>query len=436
MDYDKAIDYLYSLVNYETIPHAGRIEGLRVDTTRKLMWYTGDPHKAYRVIHVTGTNGKGSAVQMIAQLLQSMGLRVGMFTSPHLVETTERIKVNNTPVTPAIFGELVGDIARIADLIDNRTTWFETITAAGFVHFANVAVDVAVVEVGMLGRFDATNVVEADVAVITNVAKDHTNGETGWRKAVAKEKAGIVKPSSRVVCGDTHPVVTAAFSAEQSKQMLERDKDFGVSENHLAVGGRCLSVYTPYTHYEDLFVKLHGSYQACNASLAVTAVETFFDAALPEDVITETLANITIDGRFEIIGRRPLVVLDVAHNTDGVKAATTTLYSDFAPSGRRLLVIGFQSGRDISEILKALEIDADLEVFACTAPTARGVLATEVAAIAERLGISSVEAYDDPAEAFQRAVASAQPEDSVLVCGSFTVVGAVKATLADTIVGH
>ena len=429
MDYHDAVRYLHSLVDYETKPIAGRVKGLRVDTTLKLMWCMGDPYKTYPVVHITGTNGKGSTVHMTARILQAMGLRVGVYTSPHLVEPTERIKIDDTAIDPSTFGSLVGDIARFADFLDIGTTWFETMTAVGLAYFADVAVDVAVVEVGMLGRFDATNVVEADVAVLTNVELDHSNGKGNWRKTIAEEKAGIVKSTSRVVCGETNPEVKDVFRAERSVSMIERDKDFGVLEDRLAVGGRYLSLYTPRARYEELFMNMHGHHQADNASLAITTAETFFDAALPEDLVNEALADTTLEGRFEIIQRRPLVVMDVAHNPNGIQAMTTTFKRDFATAGCRILVLGLLKGRDLESLIEAFELDNTDHVVACTAPTARGVSAVEIAKVARRAG-AKTETQENPAEAFQRALTLAQPEDSVIVCGSFTVVGAVKASLS------
>ena len=429
MDYVAACEYLDSLINYETKPRAGRIEGLSVDTMQKLMWSIGDPHRAYPVVHVTGTNGKGSTVRMTARILHAMGLRVGAYTSPHVVEPTERIEVNSAPISPVDFGAAVGEVAQISDFLGIRTTWFETVTAAALAHFASVAVDAAVVEVGMLGRFDATNVVEGSVAVLTNVGLDHTDGQGDWRCAVAHEKAGIVKPSSVIVCGDTDAMVSDMFQAEQHVSIVVRDRDFGVVRDRLAVGGRLMDIYTPRARYDELLVALHGRHQADNASLAVTAAEAFFDAALPEDAVVEALADTTVPGRFEIVGRRPLVVLDGAHNPDGARAVVATLRSDFSPSGNCILVIGMQTGRDFVGVLDAFSVGGGTSVVACTAPTARGVPAADLAAAARMLG-AEADAREDVGDALQRALECAGPDDIVLVSGSFTVVGAVREQLA------
>ena len=395
---------------------------------RRLTSAMGDPHRCYRVVHVTGTNGKGSTVRVAARLLGEMGLKVGAYTSPHLVEPTERISVDSEPMDPEAFAASVGDVSRFADHLGMRATWFETVTAAAFQHFADVAVDVAVVEVGMLGRYDATNVVDSEVAVLTNVGLDHTDGVGDWRLDVAREKAGIVKGGSAVVCGETDPEVREVFRAEAHGPVLERGRDFGTSNARLAVGGWLADFRTPHGCHPETFLALHGRHQLDNAALAVAAVEAFFGSALPDDVVSGALAGVRVPGRFEIVGREPLIVLDGAHNPDGARAAAATLNEDFSPAGRHLIVAGMQSGRDVVGVLDALGAGrADL-VVACTAPTARGIPATEVAAAAKTLGVA-VEAVDRVDQALDVALDRADPADVITVAGSFTVVGAAKVAL-------
>lgn len=429
MDYGAALDHLESLINHEATPRAGRIAGLSLGTMQRLTDAMGRPQECYEAVHVTGTNGKGSTVRLTARLLQAMGLRVGAYTSPHLVEPTERISVDAEPIDSEAFGAVVGDVARFTDHLGMRATWFETATAAALQHFADVAVDVAVVEVGMLGRFDATNVVDARVAVVSNVAMDHTDGVGDWRSAVAHEKAGIIKPGSVVVCGETDPDVREVFRAEPCEAMLERGRDFGIDRARLAVGGWMADFETPYGRHEQALVALHGRHQLDNAALAVAAAESFFGAALPDDVVAEALAEVKVPGRFEVVGHQPLVVLDGAHNPDGARAAALTLAEDFAPGGRRFLVVGMQSGRDLVGVLDALEAQRAELVVACRAPTTRGVPAADVAAAARSIGATAVE-VDDVGEALDRALDTADADDVVTVTGSFTVVGAAKVALA------
>ena len=431
MDYGAALDHLETLINHEVKPRAGRVAGLSLDSVQRLTAAMGDPQRCYRVVHVTGTNGKGSTVRVTARLLQEMGLRVGAYTSPHLVAPTERISVDAAPIDDETFGAAIGDVARFTDHLQMRATWFETVTAAALQHFADVAVDVAVVEVGMLGRFDATNVVEAQVATITNVAMDHTDGVGDWRHAIASEKAGIIKPASTVVCGETDPGTRDVFRAEPHAAMFERGRDFGTERERLAVGGWLADLRTPYGRHSDVLVSLHGRHQLDNVSLAVATAEAFFEAQLSDEVIGEALANVRVPGRFEVARHEPLVVLDGAHNPDGARAAANTLSEDFAPSGRRFLVVGMQSGRDVAGVLQGLEADRADRVLCCTAPTTRGIPAQEVAAAAASVG-APAEAIDDVGAALDRALELAGADDVVTVTGSFTVIGAAKVALGAT----
>ncbi len=430
MDYGAALKHLDSLINHETRPRAGRVAGLSLETMHRLTSAMGDPHRCYRVIHVTGTNGKGSTVRVAARLLQEMGLRVGAYTSPHLVEPTERVSVDSEPLDASDFAASVGDVARFTEHLGIKATWFETVTAAALQHFADVAVDVAVVEVGMLGRYDATNIVDSEVAVVTNVGRDHTDGVGDWRLAIAREKAGIIKPGSTVVCGEIDAAVREVFRAEACGAMLERGRDFGTCSERLAVGGWVADFETPHGCHSDTLLRLHGRHQLDNAALAVAAVEAFFDAALPGEVVADALAGVKVPGRFEIAGREPLIVLDGAHNPDGARAAAATLEEDFAPGGARLIVAGMQSGRDVAGVLEALGAGPGSLVVACTAPTARGVPAAEVAAAAASLGAAAEVSAGVP-EALELALDRAGPADVVTVAGSFTVVGAAKVALAE-----
>lgn len=428
MDFDEAVDHLESLINHEARPRAGRVAGLSLAPMRKLAAAMGDPQTAYPVIHVTGTNGKGSTVRMTAALLQAMGLRVGAYTSPHLVDVTERICVESAPIGAEDFGAAVGAVARFAEHLGMKATWFETVTTAALRHFADEAVDAAVVEVGMLGRFDATNVVDGLVAAVTNVGFDHTDGADDWRHRIAGEKAGIIKPGSTVVLGETDPGLAEVFAAESADAVVSRDRDFGVSADRLAVGGRLVDLYTPRSRYDSVMLSLHGRHQADNAAVALTAAESFFGAALPDEAVAEALTGVRVPGRFEIAARHPLLVLDGAHNPDGAKAAAATLAEDFAPAGRRFVVVGMQDGRDPRAVLEALDVAGAELVVACTAPTSRGIPAAEVAAAAGSLG-ADCEAVADVGAAIDRARSLAGETDVICVVGSFTVVGAAKEAL-------
>ncbi len=427
MEFDEALDRLEALINYETVPRAGAIEGLSLEPMQRLMAALGDPQDAYPVIHVTGTNGKGSSVRMIESLLQTMGLRVGTYTSPHLDSVTERIRLGGEPISEAGFGEVVGDVLRSVEAYELSTpTWFEVGTAAALLAFANEAVDVAIVEVGMLGRFDATNVVHAQVAVVTNVDRDHTSGEGDWRAAIASEKAGIIESTSTLVLGETSDELRPLFFAEDPARAVVRGVDFDLTDDRLAVGGRLIGVRTPRGLYDEVFVALHGAHQAENASIALTAAEEFFDAPLPDDVVEEAFGTVANPGRLEVVGHGPMIVVDTAHNPPGAEVLSDSVANDFHQGGRRYLVFGMQDGRDPVAMARALRV-ADYQLVAtCTAPTARGVDA-EVLAGAVREAGGVADAVVDVEAAFDHVYNQAGDDDLIVVAGSNPVVGRIRA---------
>ncbi len=427
MNYDEALDHLDSLINYEVVPRAGNVEGLSLEPITSLMESLGDPQDAYPVIHVTGTNGKGSTIRLIECMLTAMGLRVGTYTSPHLERVNERIRVGAEAIADDGFGEAIGDVVLAASAQAlGQLTWFETVTAAALLHFANEAVDVAVVEVGMLGRYDATNVVSAQIAVVTNVGLDHTSGDGDWRRSIAEEKAGIIEPESVLVLGEPDPQLAEVFAAEGAARTVLRDTDFALVEDQLAVGGRAITIRTPRAELDQIFIRLHGSHQGDNAALAVTVVEEFFDAPLPEDVVIEAFDTVEVPGRLEIVHRSPLVLIDAAHNVPGACALAASVAHDFGEGNRRFLVVGMQDGRDPVAVFKALEVASYELVVTCTAPTARGVEAAVLRDAAIEAG-AVAEAVVDVESALDHVLGQVDVDDMVVVAGSITVVGAVRA---------
>ncbi|MDQ2650501.1 MAG: Mur ligase family protein, partial [Actinomycetota bacterium] len=356
---------------------------------RRLCEVLGDPQADQPTIHITGTNGKGSVARMVTALLGAHDLTVGTYTSPHLEVINERISRNGEPIAEEALARVLTDLAAIETLLEQPPSYFELLTAAAFRWFSEEAVGAAVVEVGLLGRFDATNVVDGTVAVLTNVGYDHTDGAEGWRQRVAEEKAGIVKPGSTFVVGETDPDLAPIFSATPAGAVWRRDVDFACTANKLAVGGRLLDLRTPGGTYDDVFIPLHGGHQGDNAAVALAAVEAFFERPVEPDLVVEAFASVRNPGRFEVIAREPLVVLDGAHNPDGAVALADTLAEGFAHVGRRILVIGVLAGRDPHELLETLDA-ADAEaVICCTPPSPRALPAADLAALARSLGAST-----------------------------------------------
>jgi dihydrofolate synthase / folylpolyglutamate synthase len=426
VEYSEALDHLDSLVNHETAPRAGEIEGLSLEPMRAFMSALGDPQSSYPVIHVTGTNGKGSTARMLESILTVMGLRVGLYTSPHLDVPEERIRIGGEPISEEDFGLAIADVVRVEEVQGlGPRTWFDTVTSAALLHFANEAVDVAVIEVGMLGRFDSTNVVDADVAVITNVGLDHTDARDGWRSAVAGEKAGIVVAARPVVVGEGDDELLAIVAAESPSAIVALDRDVEVGRNQVAVGGRMIDVRTPRGEHPELFVHLHGRHQGDNAALAIAAAEEFFDAELSEEVVTEAFDTVTVPGRLEIVHRAPTVIVDAAHNVPGAAALARAMEEDFGGGARRFLVVGMQDGRDPAAVMAAIDAPSYDLVVTCTAPTARGVAAEELAAAVRAVG-GRADAVADVFAAFDHVFSLAAGDDLIVVAGSATVVAAAR----------
>jgi dihydrofolate synthase / folylpolyglutamate synthase len=286
-----------------------------------------------------------------------------------------------------------------------------------------------VLEVGMLGRWDATNVADGQVAVVTNIGFDHMEYAGPALADIAAEKAGIVKPGATLVLGETEPELVSIFRKEDPAITWERDLDFGVGENQLALGGRLLDLRGPYGSYPDVFLPLYGRYQGDNAAAAVAAVESFFESSLDPSVVGEAFAEVKMPGRFEVLGHQPLVIIDGAHNPAGADSCISVLEDDFAPVGQQLLVVGFLRGRDPAEMLSALRADDASVVVCCAPPSPRGIPAAETAAAAQALGCDDVIAIDDVARACDAALQRATADDAVLVTGSLYVAGAARPHL-------
>ena len=426
MQYGEALKYLDEHASYEK---TGRVESPSLDNINTFMDLMGQPHLSYPVIHITGTNGKGSTTQIITQLLIAHGLQVGTYTSPHLENLTERISRNNEPISEQDFADCVAAIAAIEVLGGVRPSYFEVMTAAAFRYFADTAVDVAVIEVGMLGRWDATNVVNSSVAVITNIALDHTEFAGPRLEDIAFEKVGISKPGSVLVVGDTNEELREVWNAAESAAVLLRGNDFEISENELAVGGRMIDIRTERAVYKELPLPLHGRHQGENASIALTAVEEFFGNVLDVEVVREGFAAVKMPGRFEVLGRGPLVVIDGAHNPAGADVCAQVFFDDFSPEGKRILVVGALKGRDPQMLLSALRADEFDVVICCTAPSPRGLAANDLGGSAKQMGCEQVVVCETVEAACDKALSIAREEDAVLVAGSLYVVGSARTYL-------
>lgn len=426
MQYAEALRYLDERSNYE---RTGRVDSPSTRNIDRLMDAIANPQHAYRSIHITGTNGKGSTAQITTKLLMAHGLRVGTYSSPHLERINDRICIDGEPISDEEFGLQIGAISDLEVIAGVRPSFFEIMTAAMFRWFADEAIDVAVIEVGMLGRWDATNIINSDVAVITNIALDHTEYAGPTVEHIASEKAGIIKPSSIVVLGETDEILREIFLEPNAKARISRGDDFECQENRLAVGGRLISVRTPRTVYEEILVPLHGQHQGDNASLAICAVEAFFDSIIDRQILDSALENVVMPGRFEVLAHQPLVIVDGAHNPAGAEVCAEVFFEDFNMQGRKILVTGALRSRDPDELLTAFRADEFDVVITCTPPSPRGLPAKEMAEVARRIGCDEVVVADSVEEACDLALKIAQSQDAVLVAGSLYIVSSARPHL-------
>lgn len=421
----------------------------RLDATRRAAELLGDVHMAWSMIHITGTNGKSSTARIAESLVRAQGLRTGLLTSPHLVDLTERICIDGSPISDERFVTNWRDIEPIIGLVDAELraagkpalTFFEALTVLAYACFTDAPIDVAIIEVGMGGEWDSTNVADADVAVFTPIALDHVARLGSSIAEIARTKAGIIKPDCRVVTSVQPPEALAeierAATLTESELFVE-DADFGVIADAPAVGGRLVELRGLFGEHEPVGLRLHGEYQAHNAALAVAAVEALFGEALRDEVLTEGLGAAVSPGRLDLVGTDPTVILDAAHNPHGAEHLAAAMRSTFA-FDELVLVLGILEDKDVDGVIRPLaEIATRIIVTESDSPRAipawdlgervREVLGEETAS-AKRVEV--IDRWQDAIDlARQDAVALAARTDGpvssgVLVTGSITLIGDV-----------
>jgi dihydrofolate synthase/folylpolyglutamate synthase len=408
----------------------------RLEPTRRAVELLGDPHRAYPVIHIAGTNGKTSTSRITESLLRAYGLKTGLLTSPHLTRVNERIVIDGQPISNRALVENWADIRPYLLLIDAELTaagdaeltFFEALTVLAFASFADAPVDVAVIEVGMGGEWDSTNVADGQVAVFTPIALDHTQRLGNTVAEIAKTKSGIVKPLANVVSAiqtaDAMGELQRAAELTESTLVVQ-GADFALESTTVAVGGQVISVKGLAASYPDLFLPLFGDHQAQNATLAIAAVESFLGGGsqpLVGDVLAEGLATATSPGRLQIVGTEPTVLVDAAHNPHGAAALAAAIGSYFT-FDEVAVVIGVLQDKDADGIVSALAPVAT-RFYVTQSESDRAVAADDLAYIVREY---TEEVYtDESAEtALEAAREWAQEGEkrAVLVTGSITLVG-------------
>ena len=416
-----------------------------LDRIRAFTEFLGDPQRAYQVVHLTGTNGKTSTSRMVDTLLRTLELRTGRFTSPHVEKMSERICVDGEPLSDEDFVRAYNDVAPFTHLVDQTQphplSFFETVVGMAFAAFADAPVDVAVVEVGMGGGWDATNVVDAQVAVVLPVALDHAQYLGDDVVDIAREKAGIIKPGSYAVLAQQTPEVAKvllARAAEVGATVVREGMEFGVVSRVPAVGGQVVSIQGLRARYDELFLPLHGAHQAQNAAVALAAVESLLgDRELSDEVVREAFAQFTSPGRLEVVRRSPTIVLDASHNPHGARATAEALADsfDFDPL---VGVIGVMGDKDYEGVLAAYEPHlAHLVVTQNSTP--RAMPAEALGEVAKQVfGEARVSVVPDLASAIDYAAALAEAGQAfgdalgaggVLVTGSVVTVGEARAMI-------
>ncbi|HET9654173.1 MAG TPA: folylpolyglutamate synthase/dihydrofolate synthase family protein [Kineosporiaceae bacterium] len=406
----------------------------------------GDPQKAFRVVHVTGTNGKTSTTRMVERLLREHGLRTGRFVSPHLTDIRERIALDGEPISPQRFAEVYDEVLPYVELVDARSardgqprmTFFEVLVAMAYAAFADTPVDAAVIEVGMGGTWDATNVADGEVAVVTPIAVDHQRFLGRDVASIAGEKSGIIKPGATAVLSD-QPEEAAAMLLERIAQTgataVREGLDFAVLQREVAVGGQLLTLQGLTAVYPDVFLPLHGVHQARNAACALAAVEAFLGAGpggLDPDVVRAGFAGADSPGRLEVVRRSPTVLVDAAHNPAGAQALAEALEEAFG-FARLVGVVGVLADKDAEGILSALEPVLD-HVVVTESTSQRATPADELGELAADIfgehRVDVAPRLDDALElAVTRAEADGTPAAGVLATGSITIAAEVRILL-------
>jgi dihydrofolate synthase/folylpolyglutamate synthase len=430
-----ALAWLTSHVNLETgigVPTGvdRRKTAPTLARIRSLTELLGSPELEFPTVHLTGTNGKTSATRMITALLDTVGLSTGSYTSPDLTRVNERMALRGEPISDDELAAMLTRVAAVEEFVQDRPSYFEILTAAAFDWFAQEAVDVAVVEVGVGGTWDATSIVQAPVAVVTNVSVDHVQYLGSTLPEIAREKAGIVDPGVTLVLGETDPELLEIFDAREPGRIVLRDRDFSVRSQRLAHGGRVIDLATPTGAYDDVFLPLHGAHQADNAAIALTAAESFLGERISEALVAEAFANVKTPGRLEVVGRQPLLLLDGAHNVAGARALLAALDEEFA-IGPRTFVVGLLREKEPHEMLEAIGIGSSQRLVCTRAPSPRALDPMDVANAAMDLGFDSeqIDIIDSVPDAVARALDVTPADGQVIVTGSLYTVGAARSVL-------
>lgn len=429
--YEEAVAFLDARIGLGVKPGLERIVAAMEVLT--------DPQASYPTIHVAGTNGKTTTVRLLDNILTVSGIHTGAYVSPHLHSVERRYALALETMDQEAFTQAVADVAPFIEHFESTAgdslTYFEATVAVAFQAFAAAGVDVALVEVGLGGRLDATNIVDAAVSVITGIAMDHMEYLGDTIPLIAAEKAAILKEDGVLVTGPLPPAAEGAITAQVAatgSKWMRAGSDFEVTDVFRAVGGWHCSINGLHGVYEELYLPLHGRHQIDHLATAIAAAEVFLDQPIEQEALGLALSQMTSPGRLEIVGRRPLVLIDGAHNAQGLDGLALTISEEF-PETNRILVIGFRGNRDVTDLLKPLS-GLFSEVIVTAAEDALAIPARDVAAsVREVFGPEvSVDVSEPVSQAITEAMHIAGEDDMIVVTGSLYVVSDARDRLLGT----
>lgn len=435
--HEQALGYWFGRTNFEL--SSPLVSDLKLDRMRALLHLLGNPQDRLRIIHVAGSKGKGSTAAMLAAILRQAGYRTGLFTSPHLSRVEERIQIDGQPIEANELTALLGELAEVeATVLRGRglqPTFFELATALGFLHFARRRVEVAVVEVGLGGRFDSTNVCQPMVSLITSISLDHTQQLGDRLASIAMEKAGIIKPGRPAISGATAPearTVIAAIARDRQASLCQLGTDFSYSfkPGRVTAAGEVrqrVTVVTRGRSWPDQELGLLGEHQAANAAIAVACVEELGRQGLhiSQRAVAAGLAGVHWPARMEVLGHHPLVVLDCAHNVASAQALVDTLETSF-PRQRRMLILAVSADKDLPGMLRVLAPHFHQAFLTRYGGSQRGAAPEHLAELLAREAPLPTQICADAGQAWQAARALAGPDDLLCITGSVFLAGELR----------
>lgn len=439
--YERAIDYLYGRINYERVQtDRYTTQDFKLDRMRELLVRLDDPQETIPAVHIAGTKGKGTTAVFTAKMLEAAGYRVGLFTSPHIFSFEERIQVNGQTPAPGDIISLVRQVADVTDQMDQlpgqmSPTFFEMTMAMGWLWFRHQRVDWAVLEVGLGGRLDATNLCRPIACAITSISRDHTGLLGSTTKQIAEEKAGIIKSGLPTVCGveDESAILSIEeICRQQDAELIRLDRDIHLTRERQSqsLGSQTLTIQTSRYTYADLVVPFVGSHQLRNAAIAVGLVECLTQQGynISEQAIREGLASATCPLRIEVVQSEPTVVLDVAHNWASIAALLKTLNQNFSNS-HRVLIFAASRDKDVGGMLRQLLPQFESIILTQFLGNPRSLSVDKVGELAASLSGRRFHRATTPAQAWQIAQLLAHPQSLICGTGSFFIAGELREVI-------